>query len=298
MRSTDYREALTRRQELTAFLRRTLTDRGILEIDASCLDDDCVIDPYIDPIAVGDRFLQTSPEAVMKRMLAAGSGSIFSLGPVFRDGEHGRQHRTEFTMLEWYEVDATDEDIWRTVDAMTTRFGQRTCERISYRDLFRRTVDVDPIDGSIRQLRRAVPDADLADRLKDDRDGLCDAVMSLSIQPTLIGPTIVHDYPLSQAALARPSTRDPQCAARFEWFVGGVELGNGYDELTDADELVRRGEAANRRRVESGRFPLPPPERLIDAMRRGLPPCAGMAVGVERMMIAAGDGPVWPGSPE
>jgi len=276
--------------------------RGFFEVQPPCLTTDCVIDPYIDPLRVDTRefqlsprngqefyYLQTSPEAAMKRMLAAGAPSIYSLGPVFRAGEQGEQHDLEFTMLEWYELGA---DVEQGIEIL----GSLACEVLkkdhfevhSYRQLFRDHCGFDPIDAPLSTLQQyaEVIDASLVISIAEDRDGVLDLILTHVIQPKLghDSPVIVRDYPLSQAALAKASTQDKQCAARFELFVAGIELANGYDELRDPDVLLERFRACNEKRQKSGRSPLPLEVPFLEAMRSGLPQCAGAALGVDRLL--------------
>lgn len=282
--------------------------RGFFEVQPPCLSTDCVIDPYIDPLRVDVRefqlnpsngqefyFLQTSPEAAMKRMLAAGAPSIYSLGPVFRAGEQGEQHNLEFTMLEWYELGA---DVEQGIEIL----GALACDILkeghfevqSYRQLFHEHCGFDPIDAPLLTLVDYAKEIDssLAMSIAEDRDGVLDLILSHVIQPKLghDSPVIVRDYPLSQAALAKASTQDKQCAARFELFVAGIELANGYDELRDPDLLLERFRACNEKRQKSGRRSLPLKVPLLEAMRAGLPQCAGVALGVDRLLaVQLGD---------
>ncbi len=182
----------------------------------------------------------------MKRMLAVGAPSIYSIGPVFRADERGPHHNVEFTMLEWYDVGSTiDQEIKLLGELAMTMLDRSGYETQTYRQLFQQRLGFDPIDISLpelcEQLRQLLNDAPLADRLATDRDALLEILMSQSIQPHLghASPLIVKDYPLSQAALARQAA-DPQCAARFELFVDGIELANGYDELLDAEIFQQR----------------------------------------------------------
>ena len=268
-----------------------------------CLARDCVVDAYLDPIKVdseqfrsGDLalptkyFLQTSPESAMKRMLAAGAPSIYSIGPVFRAGEVGQMHNIEFTMLEWYDVGATMTEGVALVGELALRTSG--CDRYdvrSYRNVVRDSTGLDPIDCPLSELVElaAEMDAALAGSIADDRDALLDLILSRQIQPTLgqSDPVIMIDYPLSQAALAKVSPNDPQCAARFELFIDGVEIANGYDELRDVNELVRRYRLNNDQRTKSGRAPLEIQTTLISAMRDGLPQCTGVALGVDRLLM-------------
>jgi lysyl-tRNA synthetase class 2 len=293
---------IRQRAELLRQLRQFFDSRGFLEVQPPCLSRNCVVDAYIDPIEVstdqfrlgidlpGPFFLQTSPEAAMKRMLAAGAPSIYSLGPVFRAGERGEMHNLEFTMLEWYEVGGELDDGIRLLGELATEMlGHDSYDVCSYRKLFHESLGLDPIDADLETLRGQVGkiDAALAQAVDDDRDMLLDILLSQVIQPSLglHHPLIVKDYPLSQAALARPSAEDPQCAARFELFAEGIEVANGYDELVDADVLLERATSANEKRSRAGRRPLPVESPLIGAMRSGLPPCAGVALGVDRLLM-------------
>ncbi len=199
-------------------------------------------------------------------------------------------HNIEFTMLEWYDVGA---DMASGVELLGTLvahlLGQRGYDVCSYRDLFREALKLDPIEAPLTSLRQHAEkiDSNLAASLADDRDSLLDLLLASYIQPTLgrERPLIVTHYPLSQAALAKTSDDDPQCAARFELFASGVELANGYDELLDPDVLLDRYEFNNAKRVAAGRPPLQIQTTLVEAMRVGLPPCAGVALGVDRLMM-------------
>lgn len=295
-------------------LRNFFDDRGFHEVQPPCLMRQCIADTHIEPIAISGQvvtgrqvdqgenderfFLQTSPELAMKRMLAAGSGSIYAIVPVFRSGEMGDQHNVEFTMLEWYEVGAdANAEISLLAELAKLIFAVDRCEVRTYRELFQQQLSVDPIDAPLEKLSQLVEliDPSLARAFASDRDGMLDVLMSQQLQPTMgqDAPVIIRDYPITQAALARASDDDPQCALRFELFYRGIELANGYDELRDADVLLSRSQLVNTQRVALGRSAIPIPTDLIDAMRSGLPQCAGVAMGVDRlMMIRSGKPPV------
>ncbi|NNE01232.1 MAG: EF-P lysine aminoacylase GenX, partial [Pirellulaceae bacterium] len=276
---------LAERAALLRELRAFFDARQFVEVQPPCLSRDCVVDPYIDPLQIQsdqfnlpahrlpDRFfLQTSPESAMKRMLAAGSPSIYSLGPVFRAGELGAMHNVEFTMLEWYDVGADMKSAVALLGDLAAQILSKPgCDVTTYRELFQQHVSLDPIESSVDDLIDRVGhlDAALTRSLGQDRDSMLDVLMSEVIQPHLgwQQPVIVTDYPLSQAALAKASATDPQCAARFELFASGVELANGYDELLDANVLVERAKTANQKRIASGRSPLPAETLLVTAMR-------------------------------
>jgi len=298
---------ISQRAELLREIRSFFDHRGFLEVQPPCISRDCVVDAYIDPITIaldqfglplddslddptGERYLQTSPELAMKRMLAAGSPSIYSLGPVFRRGERGQWHNPEFTMLEWYQVGA---DLNQGVDLLGTLvsqvLGQEGYQRCTYRDLFRQSIGIDPIDGTLADLQAVVGalDANLCDRAAEDRDLLLDIILSERIQSSLghQRPQLVTDYPLSQAALAKTSVDDPMCAARFELFASGVEIANGYDELLDPEVLLVRARENNRKRTAQSKRPLKIETSLVRAMRDGVPPSAGVALGVDRLLM-------------
>jgi elongation factor P--(R)-beta-lysine ligase len=300
----DKPEMLRRRAEMLRATRRFFDELGFIEVQTPCLSSDNVVDAHIDPVEiagsalllprdqVADRyFLQSSPEFAMKRLLALGVSSIYSLAPVYRAGERSARHNIEFTMLEWYDVGASMDAVIRQTTALVQQllpFG--TPRVVTYRQLFQQTLNFDPIEVPVEQLEEAVADVDssLANSLMGQRDELLDVLMTERVEP-LIGDemVLIKNYPLSQAALARPSDEDPDTAERFELIVHGLELANGYGELLDADELLRRNEVNQQKRLATGRKPLPLQSRLIDAMRRGMPACSGVALGFDRLVMLA-----------
>ena len=292
-------------------IRRFFHDRDFCEVQPPCLSRDCVVDAYLDPIripteelglppetispgmAMSERrsfFLQTSPESAMKRMLVDGAPSLFAIGPVFRKAEMGKQHNIEFTMLEWYERGGNAESAIALLGTLAkTIFATQNYESISYQDAFINTLNLDPITCTTEALTQHVGrvDSELAKSLNRDRDGLLDVLLTTHIEPNLGRevPNILTRYPISQAALAKPCSDDPRLAERFELFFKGIELANGYDELLNADELVRRYDANNVIRRQSGRAPLPTKTTLLKAMQKGLPACSGVALGIDRMLM-------------
>jgi lysyl-tRNA synthetase class 2 len=287
---------LRQRADLLGRLRSYFDQRGFLEVQTPCLSRDCVVDPYIDPLSVelpghlGRFFLQTSPESAMKRMLAAGAPSIYSIGPVFRAEESGNFHNIEFTMLEWYEVGADlDAGVALLGNLVAEMTGSAGFDRATYCDIFGEHLKIDPFSISTGELHRLVAQIDpsLSEKNQLDRDDCLNFLLSEAIQPHLgkKRPIVVTDYPISQAALAKPSATDPNCAARFELFSKGIELANGYDELLDGDVLIQRARQSNQKRVGSGREALPENTLLAQAMKRNLPPCAGVALGVDRLLM-------------
>jgi lysyl-tRNA synthetase class 2 len=290
------------RAGLLARTRAFFAERGVLEVETPLLAASPASDPHLEalttlPRVTGGRplYLQSSPEFAMKRLLAAGSGPIFQLGRAFRDGERGQRHNPEFTILEWYRPGF---DHHRLMDEMeellSATLGTSPGERLTYREAFLRHLDLDPLTAGPTDVARCAAKVGLAEvggLPPEDLDGWHGLLFAHAVEPHLghERPTFVHAYPASQAALARLDPDDPRVAQRFEVFVGGVELANGYHELTDAPEQRRRFEADNAERRRRGLPEVPVDERLLAALEAGLPPCAGVALGFDRLvMLAAG----------
>lgn len=238
-------------------------------------------------------WLQTSPEFAMKRLLAAGASAIYQICHVFRAGERGPLHNPEFTLVEWYHVgQGLREGMVCLAELCQQVLGTPEAEQVSYRDVFQTFTGIDPHRATAGQMAmvadlHGVPTPELPE---DDLDSWRDILFSELVQPHLgwQRPTIVYGYPASQAALARILPGDPPVAARFELFIRGLELANGYDELTDADELRQRFQQNNWWRVRDGKEALPETSRLEQAMRQaGLPPCYGCALGFDRLVMLA-----------
>ena len=290
------RAALQDRAAIFAQVREFFAARQVLEVDTPLLASYSVTDPSIEPLKVfgsvtGDRprYLQTSPEYAMKRLLASGSGDIYQLGKAFRDGE-GRRHNPEFSMLEWYRLGFSLNELMQEVGELVAACLDRGDWSFSrYPDLFEERLGLDlqvATDDEIAQVAcRFVPAGDLT----LDRDGWLDLLMSHVIEPGLgeRGMVFVHDFPASKAALARcrEDRKQRRYAERFELFVDGVELANGYRELLDADELARRAEVDNRGRQRAGQESRALDPRLHAAMTAGLPDCSGVALGVDRLLM-------------
>jgi lysyl-tRNA synthetase class 2 len=245
-------------------------------------------------------WLQTSPEFAMKRLLAAGAEAIYQVSRVFRQGEQGTLHNPEFTLVEWYRTgERLDEGIQRTSELCDALLGRGPAERTTYREAFLRHVGLDPHVAPVEDLMaaarqgRAPREAWLPpESLRpDDRDGWLDWLLTERVQMHLGQgrPLLLCDYPASQAALAEIRPGNPPVAERFELYVSGIELANGYHELRDAGELRKRIARANAQRVADGKPPLPESSRLLAAMEAGLPPAVGVALGFDRLvMLAAG----------
>ena len=292
------------RAQLLQRVRDFFAERNVLEVDTPLLGAGTVTDPGIESLgtrlAIAPRrtfYLQTSPEFYMKRLLAAGFPDIFKLGKVFRDAELGRNHQPEFTMIEWYRLGfELDDMISETIDFIEALLGSSriaaSADRVSYRDAFRRFAEIDPMATDIVELdKRLNADSDLRSSLGDSVDSRLDLIMATQIAPQFETEslTVVHHYPASQAALARICPDDVTVADRFEIFFGSLELANGYVELTDAAEQRRRCEADQEKRRLSDLPARPLDENFFAALAAGLPDCAGVAVGFDRLlMIRAG----------
>ena len=285
-------------------IRAFFRERGVLEVETPILAAAGATDPHIASLTTvcgahsghpGRRlYLQTSPELAMKRLVAAHGLPVYQLGKAFRDGETGALHNPEFTLLEWYRPGWDHLALMDEVETLLNGLlGTGTARRVTYREVFRDALGLDPFDSPRELLAEAAAGSGLSGETAAgiDRDGCLDFLFSTAVQPALAGTRLafVHEFPASQAALARIRPDNPAVAERFEAFVDGVEVANGYRELSDAREQRRRFEADLARRRGLG-LPEPPvDERLLAALEAGLPPCAGVAVGVDRLvMVAAG----------
>ncbi|MGH1461656.1 MAG: EF-P lysine aminoacylase EpmA [Neptuniibacter sp.] len=295
-------DILKKRAELFSYIRDFFKQRNVMEVDTPVMSNCAVSDPFIDSIevnyqaSVGQKpeplYLQTSPEYAMKRLLAAGSGAIYQMSKVFRNGEFGNRHNPEFTMLEWYRPGMSDAELMDEVEALVKPVLQiSSVERITYSDLFYRYLGFHPEEKTIEQLITETH-KHMDVRLEDnDRDTWLNLLMSHVIEPQLkdTAAVFVCDYPASQAALARIRSNQQgfAVAARFELFVQGIELANGYHELTDWKEQQNRLEADQQKRAFSN-LPLRPLDmRLVTALKSGIPDCSGVALGVDRLLMLA-----------
>jgi lysyl-tRNA synthetase class 2 len=286
-------ETLRARAELLARIRSFFTARSVLEVDTPVLSRHATVDFHIDSLRTTDgRWLQTSPEFAMKRLLAAGSGPIWQLCRVFRAGDLGRHHNPEFLMLEWYRPGLDHHRLMDEVIELLIALGVApagTVERITYRDAWREHAGVDPFDAEVAALGRALArHAEVpAESRHFDRDAWLDFGMALVVGPQLgrPAPCFLYDFPASQAALARVRAGSPPLAERFELFWKGQELANGFHELGDAAEQRARFEADRARRAAAGREAPPYDAHLVEARAAGLPDCAGVALGVDRLLM-------------
>ena len=292
--------ALRHRASALKKAREFFAARGVLEVETPALVNAPVSDVNLGSVRVdvpgreAPLFLHTSPEYAMKRLLASGSGDIYQVCHVFRGFERGRQHNPEFTMLEWYRLGFSLEDLMGEVaDLVRDLLGKPRIEVefVTYRDAVRRHAGFDPLDADLTQLRAAAQDLGLsADHAGvAGRDELLDLVVGARVGPALGKDTLtfLHRYPSSQAALARLDANDPRVALRFELYHRGVELANGYHELSSgAEQRLRFGADQDARRTRGlPTFALD--ARLLSALDAGLPDCAGVALGFDRVMMLA-----------
>lgn len=281
-------------------IRRHFEAAGLLEVETPALSPYAVTDTQIESFEIPRSqvsprtlYLNSSPEFCMKRLLAAGYPDVFSICRVFRDGESGGQHQPEFTMVEWYRRNVgLHEIIDDTLGVIGTALANDGCAHeaafFEYRECFLQTVNVDPLTASVDELAHATnADSDLRHSIGDHRDDWLDLILATRIAPTFDRErlTVLRHYPATQAALARLCPDNPSVADRFEIFFGAVELANGYVELTDATEQSRRMHDDNVERRRRKRAIRPHDVALLAALDAGLPDCAGVAMGLERLQM-------------
>jgi len=279
--------------------RSFFRSRDVLEVDTPALGRCTTSDPNIDSLRVAGPggatlYLQTSPESFMKRLLADGYPDIYAICRVFREGESGRLHQPEFTMVEWYRhgfgLGAMIDETVAFIADLLQQPELADAEWLEYETAFRRFANIEPFAASLDELADAAnADASLRESLGDDRDAWLDLLLGTSVAPNFAGErlTVLRHFPVSQAALARACPADGRVADRFEVFHGAVELANGFVELRDANEQRQRMHADLARRRASARRPVPLDEPLLAALESGLPECAGVAVGFERLLMLA-----------
>lgn len=277
---------------MLAKARKYFDDHGVLEVDTPTLGFATTTEPQITSIRTEDGlYLQSSPEFFMKRLLAAGYPDIYSICHVHRGAESGRRHLLEFTMIEWYrQAMKLSEIIDDTTSLIATILGGQnllhSIRKRNYRDLYTELLRMDPLDASIDELASACgAEVSLRAAIGDDRSAWLDLILTTRIAPTFAADTltIVQHYPAVQAALSRLCPDDPKYADRFEVFYGETELANGYVELTDAAEQAERMRADLQIRKAMGKDTVPVDAHLIAALESGIPECAGVALGFERL---------------
>ncbi|MCA9114404.1 MAG: EF-P lysine aminoacylase GenX [Planctomycetaceae bacterium] len=309
------------RSRMRTWLREYFTSRGYWEVDTPVLSQDIVVDAWLNPFSIqlpsaipgsqsaaADRqtlYLQTSPEFAMKRLMAAGAEAIFQLGPAFREGESGRWHNPEFTLLEWYRTGTTYRQQMEFTEDLVCGFLARCHEelatkaeipvrpfpRLTCQTAFQQATGAPVLELTVPELaelaRQVLPAG--SPEMGDDRNGWLNLLLAERVEPQLARQPAVFllDYPDTQAALARIRRETPPVAERFELYLGGIEICNGYQELLDPVELRERNRQQNAVRQQSGNARLPEDSRLLHAMEAGLPECSGVALGFDRLLALA-----------
>ncbi|MGF1750846.1 MULTISPECIES: elongation factor P--(R)-beta-lysine ligase [Vibrio] len=293
---------LKKRAEIIHNMRQFFLSRDVMEVETPAMSHATVTDVHLQTFdtefvgpgyADGRRlYFMTSPEFHMKRLLAAGSGCIYQIAKAFRNEESGRYHNPEFTMLEWYRVGFDHHKLMDEMDEllMLVLKGEKA-ERMTYQQAFIQALSVCPLTASMSELRAAAGTlglSDIADS-EEDRDTLLQLLFSMGVESQigLNSPAFVYDFPASQAALAKVNANDPRVADRFEVYFKGIELANGFHELDNPKEQLARFEQDNQKRVAMGLPVQPIDHHLIAALEAGLPQCAGVALGIDRLIMLA-----------
>lgn len=283
-------------------IRKYFYEAGFIEVHTPIISQDTVIDRHIDPVVLPgkslglggfanqDFYLQTSPEFGMKRLLANGAQRIYQISQVFRSGERGKHHNPEFTMIEWYRVaddfSAATKLLAELMIAVNPSWNPKST---TYQQAFVDHAGICPLTCEVAELAEVAVARGLGvdQSWSCDRDDWLNLLFSEVVQPKLgfDQPEIVTHYPASQSALAKICSTDPRVAERFELFIEGIELANGYHELLDAGELAKRNASVSEQRLQDGKDPLPQESRLLQAMRHGLPACSGCALGLDRLLM-------------
>jgi lysyl-tRNA synthetase class 2 len=296
--------SLKRRATIIRKIRQFFAKRQVLEVDTPAMSHATVTDVHLHTFqtefvgpgyADGQKlYFMTSPEFHMKRLLAAGSGCIYQIAKAFRNEENGRFHNPEFTLLEWYRVGFDHHTLMDEMDDLLQMVLEgEQAQRMTYQNAFLSVLGVCPLEASLDQLKACATSLGLEDiaEKESDRDTLLQLLFSVGIEP-VIGqkvPVFVYDFPASQAALAKINKADPRVADRFEVYFKGIELANGFHELDDAQEQLARFEQDNSKRESMGLPNQPIDFNLIAALESGLPSCAGVALGIDRLIMLATD---------
>ena len=285
-------------------IRKFFERRDYLEVETPLLCSHSVTDPFITSFSLPthdsrltthgkhQRFLQTSPEYCMKRLLAEGSGPIFQICKAFRVDEPSNKHNPEFTMLEWYQLDFDHHDLMNEMNQLLqTVLGGNAAEKTSYADLFLQHLNINPHLATIEQLAQVATQhqIDINNTENFSKVTWLEILFTHLIEPKLgfDQPTFIYDFPVEMAALAKIRDEQLPVAERFEVYVQGTELANGFHELTDAKLQRQRFEADNKKRKELGLEPMPIDTFFLSALEKGLPDCAGVALGVDRLVMLA-----------
>ncbi len=289
-------EILIARAEMLSKIRDFFKSKKVIEVDTPALSLGTVTDVYLESMTSccssvegGSQtlYLQTSPEFAMKRLIAAGSGCIYQICHAFRDDESGRVHNPEFLLLEWYRMEYDHFQLMSEMDELLCLLlGTKKAHRVSYQQLFIDYLHFDPLTASTVDIQQIVLKKINGLKL-DDRDQMLQVLFSSLIEPSIAKnrPLMVFDYPASQSALACLSASDQRVAERFEVYYRGVELANGFHELTNAEEQRQRFLNDNLQRKATGKEEKPLDERFLSAIGSGLPDCSGVALGLDRLLM-------------
>jgi len=287
-------QILKQRQRIIQQIRDFFETREILEVSTPALRPFGVTDVHLDSIAAetseGTHYLQTSPEYAMKQLLAAGSGDIFQICKAYRNHEKGKLHALEFTLLEWYRVNWNDQQLMAEVDTfLQILLRCQPAQYVSYHTLFQQMLNIDLTHASLTDIQARAAEHGLLATLGKQHTCIDDwltLLFSHCIEPQLgaTAPCIVHSYPATQAALAKIENG---LAKRFEVYVNGIELANGFEELQDPDEQLSRFQQDNQQRVAMGKPTMDIDRDFIQALRQGLPACSGVALGIDRLVMLA-----------
>jgi len=285
------------RAETYTKIRQFMAERNILEVETPVLSHATVTDmqldsfrsEYFSPQSSSGKilYLQTSPEYAMKRLLASGTGAIYQISKVFRNEEQGKLHNPEFTMLEWYQPGYGHHQLMQELELFLNLFAMNRCEKISYGEIFLEHTGLDVHTCDTNEIKSMAQQHGLSSTV-EERSVLLDFIFNYKITSTLgnTKPMFVYDYPACQCALAKISNSTPKVAERFELFINGMEIANGFHELTDTDEQLARFEQDLILRKKENRPDLPIDHLFLDALKQGLPDCAGVAVGIDRLLMA------------
>jgi len=299
-------ELMRLRAQMLADIRRFFAERAVLEVETPLLSHGIGTDPQLEFFTTDyclsptrqTLFLQTSPEFAMKRLLAAGSGSIYQIGKAFRNGESGRFHNPEFTLLEWYRVGFTLPQLMDEItELITGLFSGRSLQetqRVSYQQVFGSFTGLDPLVFSYRDYCTFARECQLSEAVAicgNDHALWLDFIFSHKVQPHLGDNALcmVYGYPACQSSLARINEHNALVTDRVELFINGIELGNGYDELVDAKQQSKRFDKELAIRQQQNSPVSVKDKRLISALESGLPECSGVAIGLDRLLMLLSD---------
>ena len=292
------------RAKLLHSIRRFFEQKEVIEVDTPLMSSGTITDVHLDAFATRYKFvandqssaklyMQTSPEFAMKRLLSSGYGSIYQICKAFRDEPSGRLHNPEFTILEWYRLGFDHHELMNEISELLTKvLGCLPAEKQSYQDAFLQYTGLDPLTVDISELKAYLTNSKrLDDWLSEEQDIdiLLQFVFAEDVE-SKIGqetPIFIYNFPASQAALAKLSTEDSRVAERFECYFKGVELANGFHELTDAEQQLTRFKQDNEKRRAKGLSEKPIDAKFIEALTHGLPQCAGVALGIDRLVMLA-----------